>query len=133
MKILVCYNPKPRGAAATKLAQDHAVRWKAEISVVWAISRDKPLAQKQIQEIEEELETQVAQFFEGCHIPYKVDLLIDTTTVGEQIVGFTEQIKADLVVLGLRKRSMAGKALFGSNSQHIIMNAPCPVLTIRRE
>jgi nucleotide-binding universal stress UspA family protein len=133
MKILVCYNPKPRGVAAIKLAQDHATQWQAEINVVWAISRDKPLAQKQIQEIEEELGDHAAELFEACDLPYKVDLLIDTTTAGEQIVGFAEQIKADMVVLGLRRRSMAGKALFGSNSQHIIMNAPCPVLTIRRD
>ena len=133
MRILVCYNTKPRGVAAIKLAQEHAAKWQAEINVVWAIQRDKPLVQKQIQEIEEELEDHVTQLFEACASAYKVDLLIDTTTAGEQIVGFAEQVKADMVVLGLRRRSMAGKAIFGSNSQHIIMKAPCPVLTIRRD
>jgi nucleotide-binding universal stress UspA family protein len=133
MRILVRYDNKPRGAAAIKLAQAHAAQWQAEIDVVWAISRDKPLAQKQIQEIEAQLEEHVAQLFDGCDIAPKVDLLIDTTKVGEQIVAFSEQIKADMVVLGLRRRSMAGKAIFGSNSQHIIMNAPCPVLTLRRD
>jgi nucleotide-binding universal stress UspA family protein len=132
MKILVCYNPKPRGAAAIKLAQEHAAKWQAEINLVWAISRDKPLSQKRIQEVEEELESHVDQLFEACEIAYQVDLLIDTSAAGEQIVGFAKQVEADMVVLGLRRRSMAGKALFGSNSQHIIMNAPCPVLTIRR-
>lgn len=133
MRILVCYNTKPRGEAAIKLAQEHAAKWQAEINLVWAISRDKPMSRKRIQEVEEELESHVDQLFEACDIAYKVDLLIDTSAAGEQIVGFAEQVKADMVVLGLRRRSMAGKALFGSNSQHIIMNAPCPVLTIRRE
>jgi nucleotide-binding universal stress UspA family protein len=133
MKILVCYNNKPRGVAAIKLAQAHAVKWGAEIAVVWAISRDKPLKQKQIQDIEEELEDHLAQLFENCDIAYKMDLLIDTITTGEQIVGFAGQIKADLVVLGLRRRSMTGKVLFGSNAQHILMKAPCPVLSVRRE
>lgn len=133
MKILVCYNNKPRGVAAITLAQAYAAKWEAEIVVVWAISRDKPLKQKQIQEIEEELEGHLAQLFENCDMAYKVDLLIDMTTAGEQIVDFAEQVKADLIVLGLRRRSMTGKVLFGSNSQTIIMNAPCPVLSVRRE
>jgi nucleotide-binding universal stress UspA family protein len=119
--------------AAIQLAQDHAAKWEAEIAVVWAISRDKPLTQKRVQVIEEELEGHLAQLFENCDIAYKVDLLINSTTAGEQIVDFARQIEADLVVLGLRKRSMTGKVIFGSNSQYIIMNAPCPVLTIRRE
>jgi nucleotide-binding universal stress UspA family protein len=133
MKILVCYNNKPRGVAAIKLAQAHAAKWEAEIAVVWAINRDKPLRQKQIQEIEEELEAHLEQLFDNCDIPYKVDLLIDAIAAGQQIVDFAGQIKADLVVLGLRRRSMTGKVLFGSNAQHIVMNAPCPVLSVRRE
>jgi len=133
MKVLVRYQNKPRSLTAIKLAQDHAAKWQAEINVVWAISRDNPLAQKQIQEMEEELEDQVAQLFENCDIAYKVDLLVDSARAGEQIVDFVEQTKIDMVVLGLRRRSRAGKAIFGSNSQHIIMNVPCPVLTIRRD
>jgi nucleotide-binding universal stress UspA family protein len=133
MRILVCYDSKPRGGAAIKLAQDHAAKWQAEIDVVLAINRDKPLVQKQIQEIEEELEAHVVQLFEGSAIKYTVHLLIDTTQAGEQIVNFAEQSNADLVVLGLRRRSMVGKVIFGSNAQYIIINAPCPVLTIKRE
>ncbi len=133
MRILVCYDNKPRGIAAIELAQDHAAKWQAEIDVVWAISRDKPLVQKQIQEFEEELEAHVVQLFEGSAIKFTVHLLIDTIQAGEQIVNFAEQSNADLVVLGLRRRSMVGKVIFGSNAQYIIINAPCPVLTVKRE
>lgn len=133
MRILVCYDNKPRGIAAIELAQDHAAKWQAEIDVVWAISRDKPLVQKQIQEFEEELEAHVVQLFEGSAIKFTVHLLIDTIQAGEQIVNFAEQSNADMVVLGLRRRSMVGKVIFGSNAQYIIINAPCPVLTVKRE
>jgi hypothetical protein len=83
MRILVCYDNKPRGIAAIELAQDHAAKWQAEIDVVWAISRDKPLVQKQIQEFEEELEAHVVQLFEGSAIKFTVHLLIDTIQAGE--------------------------------------------------
>ena len=36
-----------------------------------------------------------------------------------------------VIVIGLRHRSSAGKFLLGSNAHDILMNAPCPVLTIR--
>ncbi len=40
---------------------------------------------------------------------------------------------ADLVVVGGRKRSPTGKAVFGSVAQKVMMNAPCPVTFVRDE
>ena len=133
MRILVCYSDKPRGMAAIELAQAHAVKWQAEIEVVWAIRREKALAQKEVQKIEEELEANVDRLFVGSDVAHNQHLLIHTTTPGEQIVEFAEQIKANMIVLGLKKRSLVGKMIFGSNAQYIILHAPCPVMTTMRE
>lgn len=35
---------------------------------------------------------------------------------------------ADLLVIGLAKRSRVGKALLGSDAQRVLLAAPCPVL-----
>jgi len=50
---------------------------------------------------------------------------------GEAIVEQATTLDADLVVVGGRKRSPAGKAVFGSTAQEIMLNAPCPVTFVR--
>ncbi|MES3161704.1 MAG: universal stress protein [Halorubrum sp.] len=52
-------------------------------------------------------------------------------TKGERIVSLAEELGADIVVVGGRKRSPAGKAVFGSTAQEVMLNAPCPVTFIR--
>lgn len=38
---------------------------------------------------------------------------------------------ADLIVIGLRRRSPLGKLILGSSAQRILLDAPCPVLTVK--
>jgi nucleotide-binding universal stress UspA family protein len=65
---------------------------------------------------------------------------LDTRTYGrlgdeadesERIVALTEEVDADLLVTGGRRRSPAGKAIFGSTAQELMLNAPCPVTFVR--
>jgi len=50
---------------------------------------------------------------------------------GETMVELAESADADMVVVGGRGRSPAGKALFGSVAQSIMLDAPCPTLYVR--
>ncbi|MFC7020323.1 MULTISPECIES: universal stress protein [Haloarcula] len=51
----------------------------------------------------------------------------------EQIIRRVEELDADLLVVGGSERSPAGKAMFGDYAQQVLLNAPCPVLYIKRE
>ncbi|MFO7645757.1 MAG: universal stress protein [Desulfosarcina sp.] len=50
---------------------------------------------------------------------------------GEELVQLAKQNAIDLIIVGIRKHSKMGKLLFGSNAQYIILEAPCPVLTVK--
>ena len=38
---------------------------------------------------------------------------------------------AELCVIGIRRRPAVGKMVLGSNAHRILMDSPCPVLTVR--
>lgn len=50
--------------------------------------------------------------------------------VSGTIADYAEKQDARYLVVGGRKRSPTGKAIFGSTTQSILLNATCPVLTV---
>jgi nucleotide-binding universal stress UspA family protein len=51
----------------------------------------------------------------------------------EVIVDLAESSDANYLVIGGRKRTPVGKALFGSVSQSVLLNATCPVVSVMRD
>lgn len=49
----------------------------------------------------------------------------------ERLLAMIEESRADFVVVGGRDRSPTRQAVFGSTSQKIISEAPCPVISVR--
>ena len=49
----------------------------------------------------------------------------------EEILAVAEERRAQLVVIGLRRRSPVGKLLLGSTAQRVLLDAPCPVLAVK--
>ncbi|MFW5934540.1 MAG: universal stress protein [Halolamina sp.] len=49
----------------------------------------------------------------------------------DEVLAFAGEFDADMLIVGGRGRSPAGKAVFGSTAQEILLNANCPVTYIR--
>ena len=52
------------------------------------------------------------------------------------VLGLAEagaDVAADLVIVGGRRRSPTGKAVFGSTAQEVMLEAPCPVMFVRSD
>lgn len=55
----------------------------------------------------------------------------DTRFASDEILKAADDVDAELIVVGLQRRSPVGKALLGSNAQRIMLGANCPVLSLR--
>ena len=51
--------------------------------------------------------------------------------VGDQVLAVAADVSADLIVIGLRRRSPVGKLLMGSVAQRILLGAECAVLAVK--
>jgi nucleotide-binding universal stress UspA family protein len=47
------------------------------------------------------------------------------------VLSVAEEVSADLVVIGLRRRTPVGKLLMGSVAQRILLGAECAVLAVK--
>lgn len=54
-------------------------------------------------------------------------------SAAEEVLAAADEHRADLVVIGVRRRTAVGKLILGSNSQRILLEATCPVLAVKPE
>jgi len=52
-------------------------------------------------------------------------------SIGENLVKFAEDEQIDQIVIGMGKKSKVSKLIFGSNAQHVLLSARCPVTLVK--
>ena len=68
---------------------------------------------------------------DAATVPYEIRGSVGN--YGSSIVDLAREVDADRVVVGGRRRSPTGKAVFGSTAQKVLLSAPCPVTFVRRD
>lgn len=128
--IVVGYVPKPEGEAALRLAAEEARLRGSSLVVVNSrrVRREGTAADAPSDDADlDHISAQLA----GAGVEHEVRQLVRGIDPAEDLVGVAEEVGADFIVIGLRRRSPVGKLILGSNAQRILLDAPCPVLAVK--
>ena len=132
MAILVGYVPRAEGRAALRRAAEEARLRGTRLVVINSSRGGRDLDDEEAVEHEREL-TEVRARLEGEGIEHEVRQLVRGNEPAEDLISVAAEVDADLIVIGLRRRTPVGKLIMGSNAQRILLDAPCPVLAVKAE
>jgi nucleotide-binding universal stress UspA family protein len=130
MNIMVGYDRSNVAKEALVLVKKHAKAFDAKVYLLTALTQGPDLQLEDIQKAEHELERLRISFKEDG-IPCETHAIVSSLSAGEDLVQFAQENGIDEIVIGVRRRSKVGKLLFGSNAQYIILQAICPVVTVK--
>ena len=126
--VVLGYVPKPEGEAALAESIAEAERRGADLVVVSShrAHRDDAEAHERLQAELGEIRARVEQAGVAVDVRHP-DTGLDAS---EDLLAIAEEVAAELVVIGLRRRTPVGKLILGSNAQRILLDSPCPVLAV---
>ena len=130
MRILVGYDGSTSAKEALKLARKHALAFKSSVDIVTSMEKGTEQEQQAIEDAERGLEWAKTMFAEKG-LDCRTHLLIRGLAPGEDILEFAKESKVDEIIVGVKRRSKVGKLLMGSTAQYVILQAPCPVVTVK--
>lgn len=130
--VVVGYVAKPEGDAALSKAIDEAKLRGIKLVVVNSHRGGQEFDGAAALKAEEEMNAVRARL-EESGLDYDLRQLVRGFEPAEDLISIAEANSADLIVIGLRRRSPVGKLILGSNAQRILLDAPCPVLAVKAE
>lgn len=130
MKILVGYDGSNSAKEALNLAKIHAKAFGASVSVVTSMEKGTEGQREEIAQAEKGLAWSKSVFEENG-IDCDTHLLIRGLSPGEDIVEYARENQVEEIIVGVKRRSKVGKLLMGSTAQFVILQAPCPVVSVK--
>lgn len=132
MKVVVGYIRSAEGRAALDAAVAEARLRDAELLVLHSMRGGTRDEERETLAYAEELE-RVRERLAAEGIRHEVRELVRGMSPAEDLVDIANREQADLIVIGLRRRSPVGKLVLGSNAQDILLRADCPVLAVKAD
>ena len=130
MKILVGYKGTDVGKDLMDIAVKHAKAFDGEILITTSMIGGDKTENTEVVDAEKNLE-QAKAYFNDFGVKSQTHLLVRGFEAGEDIVRFAKERNVDEIIIGVRSRSKVGKLIFGSTAQVVILEAHCPVLTVK--
>jgi nucleotide-binding universal stress UspA family protein len=126
--IVVGYTPNAQGRAAVRAAVDEARRRGARLHVLNASNGDSYVdpgfaGPDQLSELQAVLA--------ASGVEHEVEQNVGRLEPAEELLDAAERLSAVLLVIGMRRRTPVGKLLMGSTAQRVLLQASCPVLSVK--
>jgi nucleotide-binding universal stress UspA family protein len=121
--VVVGYVPKPEGEAALDAAIEEAKRRGAQLVVVNARRSGGDEPEPDLNGVRSKLS--------DSGVTFDVRELVQGLDASEDLIAVASETSAELIVIGLRRRTPVGKLILGSNAQRVLLDAPCPVLAVK--
>ena len=130
MKIMVCMDGSNVAKDALDLAKKRAKALGAEIYLLTSMVGGSDVPIDEFEKAEKRLKKAKINV-KADGIPCESLLSVRGLDAGEELVRLAKEEKIDEIYIGIRRRSKVGKFIFGSTAQYVILEAPCPVVTVK--
>ena len=132
MTVVVGFVPTSEGRAALRRAAEEAQLRGTRLVVINSNRGGKDLSNADAERYDSELAT-VRRELSEAGVEHEVRQLVRGQEPAEDLIAVAEEVGADVIVIGLRRRTPVGKLILGSNAQRILLDAPCPVLAVKAD
>jgi nucleotide-binding universal stress UspA family protein len=130
MNILVGYDGSNVAKDAIALAEQQAKAFNAKVFIVASMEFAPQVERHKYEVFQEDLKEAKARF-DALGIDCVTEVSLKSDNAGEDLLQHARDLKADLIIIGVKRRSKLEKLVFGSTARYVIMEAPCPVLTVK--
>lgn len=128
--VVVGYVPKPEGEAAVDRGIAEAQLRGLKLIVVNSHRGGREYDDETSVQSRAQLTALEARLRESG-VDYDLREMVRGFEPAEDLISVAESNQAELIVIGLRRRTPVGKLILGSNAQRILLDAPCPVLAVK--
>ena len=130
MSVIVGYLSSDRGRKALEVGIAEAKLRKTDLVVVHSLRGAGKSDDDEVIQSDRDL-ADLENMLKSEGVVFTIHNYVRGNEPAQDIVQAAKDLGGELIVIGLRPRTSAGKFLLGSNAHDILMDAPCPVLTVK--
>ncbi len=130
MRIIAGFLRSPEGRAALDRAIDETKLRDGELLVVHSMKGGDREELEEVLTYRDEFQ-RLEQQLVDANVRFRLVEYARGNSPAEDLLQASKDEQADLIVIGIRRRSPVGKLILGSNAQDVLLHAECAVLAVK--
>jgi len=128
--VVVSYVPTQEGRSALRAAADEALRRRTPLVLVQPDRASGSVDEQEARALETVRASAVSDL-DAAGLSHEVRYVTVSNDPAGDLLSIAETVGAELIVIGLRRRTPVGKLVLGLSAQRILLDAPCAVLAVK--